>query len=64
MRLFKEYRDYDKDLNLIFNMCEEVLEYDGSTLEEKANAAALRSMVMDEAYRLRNDTIKYILERL
>lgn len=64
MRLFKEYRDYDKDLNLIFNMCEEVLEYDGSTLEEKANAATLRSMVMDEAYRLRNDTIKYILERL
>ena len=61
MRLFKEYRDYDKDLNLVFNMCEEVLEYDGSTMEEKANAAALRSMVMDEAYKLRNKTIEEIL---
>lgn len=64
MSLFKEYRNYDRDLNTIFDMCEDVLEYDGSTMQEKANAAALRSMVMDEAYRLRNDTIKHILEKL
>lgn len=63
MSLFKEYRDYDTNLNMVFNMCEDVLNYDGSTMEEKANAAALRSMAIDEAYRLRNGTIKSILER-
>ena len=55
------FKKYDEELNTIFDMCEDVLSYDGSTMKEKANATALRSIVIDEAYKLRNKTIEEIL---
>ena len=55
------YKKYDDELNIVFDMCEDVLGYDGSTMKEKANATALRSIVIDEAYKLRNKTIEEIL---
>lgn len=59
--LKNNYKKYDDELTIVFDMCEDVLNYDGSTMEERANAAALRSIVIDEAYKLRNKTIEKIL---
>ena len=55
------FKKYDDELNIVFDMCEDVLSYEGSTAKEKANATALRSIVIDEAYKLRNKTIEEIL---
>jgi len=55
------YKKYDDKLNIVFDMCEDVLDYEGSTMKERANATALRSIVIDEAYKLRNKTIEEIL---
>lgn len=57
----ENYKKYNEELNIVFDMCEDVLGYEGSTMEEKANATALRSIVIDEAYKLRNKTIEEIL---
>ena len=54
-------KKYDDGLNIVFNMCEDVLDHDSSTMKERANAAALRSIAIDEAYKLRNKTIEEIL---
>lgn len=59
--LENNYKKYDDELNIVFDMCEDVLSYEGSTMKEKANATALRSIVIDEAYKLRNKTIEEIL---
>ena len=57
----KNFKHYDEELNIVYDMCEDVLNYEGSTMKERANAAALRSIVIDEAYKLRNKTIEEIL---
>jgi len=57
----ENYKKYNEELNIVFDMCEDVLSYDGSTMKERANATALRSIVIDEAYKLRNKTIEEIL---
>lgn len=57
----ENFKKYDDELNIVFDMCEDVLNYDGSTNKEKANATTLRSIVIDEAYKLRNKTIEEIL---
>ena len=59
--LENNYKKYDEKLNIVFDMCEDVLSNDGSTMKERANATALRSIVIDEAYKLRNKTIEEIL---
>ena len=59
--LENNYKKYDEKLNIVFDMCEDVLSNDGSTMKERANATALRSIVLDEAYKLRNKTIEEIL---
>ena len=59
--LENNFKKYDDELNIVYNMCEDVLNYEGSTMEERANAAALRSIVIDETYKLRNKTIEDIL---
>lgn len=59
--LENNYKKYDDELNIIFDMCEDVLNYEGSSMKERANATALRSIVIDEAYKLRNKTIEEIL---
>lgn len=59
--LENNYKKYDDELNIVFDMCEDVLSYEGSTMKERANATALRSIVIDEAYKLRNKTIEEIL---
>ena len=57
----ENYKKYDDELNMVFDMCEDVLSYEGSTMKERANATALRSIVIDEAYKLCNKTIEEIL---
>lgn len=57
----ENYKKYNEELNIVFDMCEDVLENEGSTMKERANATALRSIVIDEAYKLRNKTIEEIL---
>ena len=59
--LENNYKKYDDELNIVFDMCEDVLSYEGSTMKERANATALRSIVIDEAYKIRNKTIEEIL---
>ena len=59
--LENNYKKYDEELNIVFDMCEDVLSYEGSTMKERTNATALRSIVIDEAYKLRNKTIEEIL---
>lgn len=59
--LENNYKKYDDELNIVFDMCEDVLSYEGSTMKERVNATALRSIVIDEAYKLRNKTIEEIL---
>ena len=59
--LENNFKKYDDELNIVYNMCEDVLNYEGSTMKERANAAALRSIVIDETYKLRNKTIEDIL---